>query len=193
MPSFEIELEICLGFSHCGGVYNDEYGDVELTDEEVDQLVTLMREEESSDIEDLELEERLPEIYKKLDDAYRELAYKAEEEHWLEEGYNHYECHNFEKADMIAYIKEKGEWNFEYNEEEFLDENGQPDEEAIFDAECEYLYEEALDDYLAGLDGEERYDFLRNKVGIDVDPQGCEYEIKIPEEIVKIAFPEPDK
>lgn len=32
---------------------------------------------------------------------------------------------------MIDYIKEKGEWEFEYDKEEFKDENGELDEEEI--------------------------------------------------------------
>lgn len=180
MALFDIELEICLGFSHSGGVYNEGYGEVELSDQEVDQIISVMKEKGTSDIEELGLKEVLPDIYRKLDDAYRELAYRAEEEHWLEEGYYHEECHQYKDSDMIDYLKEKNAWNFEYDEEEYKDENGQLDEDALIDAECEYLHEEALEDYLSSLDGEERYDFLRNKIGIVVDPEGCDYEIEIP-------------
>ena len=188
MPKFDIEVDICLGFSHSGGVYNEGYGEVELTDDEVNQLVKLMKEMNSSDIEEINLKEALPEIYHKLDEAYRQLAYKAEEEHWLDEGYYHIECRCFDDATMIDYIKSKDAWEFEYDEEEFKDENGEIDEEALFDAECDYLHEEALDNYLSSLSGEDRYDFLRNEVGISVDVEGCEYEIMIPEEIVKMAL-----
>ena len=169
MAKFDIEVEICLGFSHCGGVYHDGYGEVELSDQEVEQLVDLIKKRGTSDIEELELEEKLPEIYEKLDEAYKAVAYKAEEEHWLDEGYYHNEGHNYEDADMIDFLKEKNSWNFEFDEDEFTNENGELDEEALFDAECDYLHQLALDDYLAGLSGEERYDFLRNKVGIDVE------------------------
>lgn len=189
MPKFDIEVDICLGFSHSGGVYNDGYGEVELSDKEVDQLVNLMKEEGTSDIEELELQDVFPEIYRKLDEAYSAVAYKAEEEHWLDEGYYHLECHNYDTEDMITFLKEKDAWDFEYDEEEFKDENGEVDTEALFDAECDYLHEEALDNYLAGLHGEERYDFLRSKVGIDVDVFGCDYEIAIPSEIIALAFP----
>ena len=189
MAKFDIEVEICLGFSHCGVVYNDGCGEVELSDNEVEQLVTLMKEKGTSDIEELELEEKLPEIYGKLDEAYKAIAYKAEEEHWLDEGYYHNECHNYEEADMIDYLIEQGAWNFEYDEDEFKDEDGEIDDEALWEAQSEYLHEEALDNYLAGLHGEERYDFLRNKVGIDVDVFGCDYEIAIPSEIIALAFP----
>lgn len=190
MPRFDIELQICLGFSHCGVVYNTGYGEVELTEQEVEQLVNLMKEEDSRDIEELDLENKFPEIFKKLDEAYHSLAYDAEEEHWLEEGYYHTECHDYEDGDMIAFLKKKDAWDFEYDEEEFKDEDGKMDEEALFDAECDYLHEYALDHYLGSLHGEERLDFLREQVGISVEVFGCDYEVEIPEEIVKMAFPE---
>ena len=189
MPKFDIKLKICLGFSHCGGVYNTGYGEVELTDKEVEQLVNLMKEKGTSNVEELELQEALPEIFEKLNDAYSALAYKAEEEHWLDKGYYHEECHNYEDEDMIDFLKEKDAWSFEYDEEEFKDERGKLDEEALLDAECDFLHEEALNKYLYGLSGEERYDFLRNKIGIDVEVFGCDYEVEIPSEIIALAFP----
>ena len=193
MPTFDIESEICLGFSHSGGVYNSAYGEVELSDDEVNQLIVLMREKDSSDIEELNLEEELPEIYKKLDEAYRETAYTAEEEHWLEEGYYRNECHDFKDEDMIEFLKSKDAWHFEYDEEDVLDENGEIDQEALEDLEYDYLHQTAIDDYYYSVHGEERYDFLRNQMGIIVDPEGCDYEVKIPEAIVVLAFPEEDK
>ena len=115
MPKFDIEVEISLGFSHSGGVYNDGYGEVELTDEEVNQLVNLMKEKDTSDVEELDLKTVLPEIYQKLDEAYSTAANKAEEEHWLEDGYYHDECNNYDDADMINFLKEKDAWNFEFD------------------------------------------------------------------------------
>lgn len=192
METFEIELEICLGYTHCGGMYTGGYGTVELTDEEVDELVKLMKEKNSSDVEEIKLREVAPEIYRKLDDAYRQLAYKTEEEYWLEEGYGNYECHTYDVSDMIEYLKEKDAWNFEIDENEFKDEEGNLDEEALECAERDYL-SEAMDDYLYSLHGEERYDFLRNQVGISVDVDECEYEISIPSEIIDKAFPKSGK
>lgn len=189
MPLFNVDYEQCLGFSHSGQVYESGFSVVELTEEEVGQLITLMREKESSDIEELKLEEALPEVYKKLDTAYRKAAEDAEETHWLNEGYYHDECHNFEADDMIAYLKSKDAWDFEYDEEEFLGEDGKLDKEALADAETDYLYEEAMDNYLAGLDGDDRKDFLKNRVGIEVDLDCLSYQVGIPEEIIDLAFP----
>lgn len=68
--------------SHSGAVTEDGTGTVELSDEEVDTLVRLMQEMGTADVEELELEDRCPEIFEKLDDAYRGMAWRAEELHW---------------------------------------------------------------------------------------------------------------
>ena len=89
MPIFSIECEQSLGMTHFGGEVTAEgESTVDLTDEEVKLLVDLIREKDSTDVEELELEEKYPKLYGKLDDAYRDMAYRAEEMHWLWEGYN---------------------------------------------------------------------------------------------------------
>ena len=80
-------------------------------------------------------------------------------------------------------------WDFEYDEEEFKDGTGELDENVLYLAECDYLKEEGLDQYLSGLDGKERYDFLRNQLGIEIDDFGCKYNVEIPSAIKAIAFP----
>ena len=87
MALYSIESEQCLGMSHHGAVTVDGESAVELSDEEVDILVKLIKEKGSTDIGDLDLEDLYPDIYKKLDEAYYQMAYDAEEMHWLWEGY----------------------------------------------------------------------------------------------------------
>ena len=69
MPDFNIASEQSLGISHSGE--KTAYGEyvVNLTDEEVKVLVDLIRERKTSDVEELELENSHPEIYRKLDNA----------------------------------------------------------------------------------------------------------------------------
>ena len=75
MPIFNIFIERSLGFSHSGEVCVSGDGSVELTDEEVKQLIELIREKGGvTDVDELVLEERYPENYKKLDDACYEIA-----------------------------------------------------------------------------------------------------------------------
>ena len=80
---YSIETDVCLGMSHCGSVNAEGSGYVDLSDEEVKILVDLIREKGTTDVEEMELEELHPEIFEKLDDAYREVASDAEELHWL--------------------------------------------------------------------------------------------------------------
>lgn len=60
---------------------------LELTEEEVDSLVELIERKRTADMEELELEVPFPEVYAKLDNAYREAALDADEYHWLECGW----------------------------------------------------------------------------------------------------------
>lgn len=187
MPVFEVYVDQCMGFSHCGIISEDGCSEVELTDSEVETLVDLIRKNGTPDVEELKLSELFPDIYAKLDKACYEAACDAEETHWLEEGFYMPECRNFDDREMIEYLKEKNAFDFEYDKEEFLDEDGNLDEEALADAEVEFLHDEALESYMYSLDGKEKNDFLRDKVGIQVDLDYVNYTVSIPEEIVDMA------
>ena len=68
----------------------DEYVDcvVKLTGKEVQQLVDFIIENDGeTDVEEIELEEELPEIYEKLDEACSDVAHKVFYNHWVVEGY----------------------------------------------------------------------------------------------------------
>ena len=69
MGTYDFDCSSFLGMSHCGSVTADGTGSVELTDDEVAALVALMKEKDSSDVEEIGLKEALPEIYEKLDAA----------------------------------------------------------------------------------------------------------------------------
>ena len=59
MLTFSTDTEISLGISHSGEVTADGTGTVELTDEEVQQLIDLIRENGGeTNVEILELEEK---------------------------------------------------------------------------------------------------------------------------------------
>ena len=75
MALYSIENDTCLGISHSGAVNVESEGYVELSDEEVVKIVELIRKEGTTDIEELRLEELYPDIYKKLRDAYYDMAY----------------------------------------------------------------------------------------------------------------------
>ena len=74
MALYSIESEQCLGMSHSGAVTVNGESAVELSDEEVDILVKLIKENKSTDVQDLDLEHLHPDIYEKLDEAYCQMA-----------------------------------------------------------------------------------------------------------------------
>ena len=80
-------------------------GYVELSDEEVAKIVDLIRQKGTTDIEGLELEEKYPDIYEKLREAYHDMAYNAEELHWLWEGYDN-GYFEYDTYDLMAYCEE---------------------------------------------------------------------------------------
>ena len=80
---FDIENGICLGISHSGAVMTEGAGILELDDNEVSLLINIIKEKKTSDVDELGIEESHPDLYEKLRQAYYDMAYKAEELHWL--------------------------------------------------------------------------------------------------------------
>lgn len=180
MPEFTIFKDVCLGFTCWGGAVGTcGEATLDLTDEELDALVALIEEKGTADVEALDLEEALPEVYAKLDDACLEAARNAEEDHWLEYGWENPDCFHPEDA-MEKAEKEHG-YKFEYKEEDFLDEEGKLDEDALEEAKMDHFCEWATD-YKDSLDGEKKREFMRLFVDVDVD--SVDYEVEIPEDIL---------
>lgn len=89
MKRFDFTIEICLGL-HCNGVgeYAEGKGSVALEDDQVEQLVALIKENGGlTDVEKLGLKENCPEIFKALDYASYDAASYANYKHWLIEGH----------------------------------------------------------------------------------------------------------
>ena len=87
MSLYSIESEKVSAMSHVGEVTIDGERAVELSDDEVDILVKLIKGKGSADIRELDIENLCPAIYEKLNNAYRDKAYKAEEIRRLWDGY----------------------------------------------------------------------------------------------------------
>ena len=133
MALYSIESEQCLGMSHHGAVTVNGESAVELSDEEVDILVKLIKEKGTTDVEELDLENLYPDIYEKLDDAYRDMAYNAEELHWLWEGYNN-GYFEYDTVELMNYCERELGFKFEYDEKDYylddpedLEEGEEPD------------------------------------------------------------------
>lgn len=193
MALYSIESEQCLGMSHHGAVTVDGESVVELSDEEVDILVKLIKEKGSTDIGDLDLEDLYPEIYKKLDEAYYKMAYDAEEMHWLWEGYyNGY--YEYDDDELMDYCEKNLGFSYEFKPEEYFDEDDleyykeDPEsyEDEIEEAKND-AFSEWLDDYVSGLDDDEARDFFYEHMDADLNMDDVEYTVGIPQAIINKA------
>ena len=188
MGTYDFDCSSFLGMSHCGSVTADGTGTVELTDEEAAALVALMKEKDSSDVEEIGLKETLPEIYEKLDAAFHEAAFNAEKDHWMWEGY-HNRYFEYDTEELMEYCEENCGFDFGYDDMDYLNEDGGLDVDAVMEAK-EEAFEEWLEEYLIELDTEERHRFFEEQMHaeLDCDEMGCEYEIEIPQAIIDMAF-----
>ena len=193
MALYSIESEQFLGMSHTGEVTVNGESAVELSDEEVDILVKLIKENDSTDVEELDLENLYPDIYSKLDEAYHDMAYKAEEIHWLREGYdNHY--FEYDEDELMDYCEKNLGFSFEFKPEEYFDEDELEDYKESPDSYEDEIYEEKnrvfsewLDAYVEGLSDDEARSFFYDHMDADLDMDNVDYTVEIPAPIIKKA------
>ena len=193
MALYSIESEQFLGMSHTGEVTVNGESAVELSDEEVDILVKLIKENNSTDVEELDLENLHPDIYSKLDEAYHDMAYKAEEIHWLREGYdNHY--FEYDEDKLMDYCEKNLGFSFEFKPEEYFDEDELEDYKESPDSYEDEIYEEKnrvfsewLDDYVESLSDDEARSFFYDHMDADLDMDNVDYTVEIPAPIIKKA------
>ena len=187
MALYDIECEQFLGMSHSGAVTEDGTGTVELSDEEVDTLVRLMQEMGTADVEELELEDRCPEIFEKLDDAYRGMAWRAEELHWLWYGY-YEDCYEYDKKELKEYCRQNCGIVFEYDEKDFMDDDdGMIDEESLEEEEDD-AFRDWLIAYIEGLEHDQAVDFFYDHLNAELEGEVGDYTVEIPSAIVDLAF-----
>jgi len=200
MPVFKIELEISLGFSHSGEVCASGEGEVELTDTEVQQLVNLIRENDGeTDVEELGLKETYPEIYEKLDDVCGDIAYHAEYNHWVIEGFEN-DWSEVDNDEAIFRCEEKYGFEYIFDREKFLEDHPEYeaddveseddiDEDDLLDAKTDAFFE-WVDEYRGTLDEEAEVSFLSDVFEIEPEVDGVYHEVVIPEAIVEMAMGE---
>ena len=194
MALYSIESEQSLGMSHHGAVTVNGESAVELSDEEVDILVKLIQEKHSTDVGDLDLETLHPDIYKKLDEAYSDMAYRAEEIHWLWEGYNN-GYFEYDSDELMNYCESELGFEFEYDVKDYylddpedLEEGEEPEiDEDMLEEYKWNAFSEWLDDYLSDLSDDEARDFFYNHMDADLNMDGVEYTVGIPEAIIAKA------
>ena len=85
---FETSVEVTGVF----GAYAHAQGEIELSDDEIDVLIRLMRKDKTTmDYRKLSLEEEDPELYEKIDNAYHDAAYEAEGHYSINYGIEEHE------------------------------------------------------------------------------------------------------
>lgn len=187
MAKFDFCCVNNLGFSHCGMMAAEGHGTVEFSDEEVAILIKLIRDKGTTDVVALGLKTTYPEIFKKLNKAYRETAREATIDHWYMEGFydGYYE---YDEEELMYYCSETYNFVFEYNEEDYLDENGEFDEDTFYD-DRSAAFNDWLEVFVESLNCQERIKFLREHMNADVDLSNLEldYITGIPQGIVKLA------
>ena len=209
MAFFYIKCDLCLGFSHCGSEYAYGESRIELSDEEVNILTELIREKGTTDVDELDLASSHPDLYGKLDDAYRETACLAVEAHWLREGvalgeYSYDEDlmeyfkgggDTFSRKDEDKHPKDDeedhskedgmvlGDEDDDFEEDEALDEEDEFDEDEMWE------FEEWLNEIAESMSNEELVSFFRkhSNANVDVDEDDVDYTIAIPEAIIKMV------
>ena len=184
MKEFKITVEVCLGY-HCSGrgEYATGDGSVMLKDEQVRQLVSLIRENGGeTDIEKPGLTEKFPSLYEDLVSAYREAAGEACYRHWLIYGF---ENGFLEEPDgLMEALEEAG--LFKYEPASSGDEDEKEDDE---DAKND-VFNEWLGSYFDSLSEDEQVKFVEtyyddledtNDIGV------YDFTVEIPREIVDMA------
>ena len=175
-----------MGMSHSGSVTADGVGTVNLTEGEVSRLVDLIRQKDTADVDALDLANVCPEIYEKLDDAYRDLAYSIAERHWLWEGF-YSGAFEYDPYELMEYCEES--CGFEYMSlEEYLEQNEDADEDGYDEEKCDEFFE-WLDDYLRSLDESDAVTFFYEHMNasLDIETEFLVYTVAIPQEIVMMA------
>ena len=88
----------------------------------------------------------------------------------------------------MNYCSETYDFAFEYNEEDYLDEEGELDEDALFDDKYD-AFVEWLEPFVESLNTQERIKFLSEHMNAEVDLSDLEldYMVDIPQGIVALA------
>ena len=191
MAKYLIDAEVCMGCNCMGaGVYSDGSALIEISDEEVAQMVALMQQHNSSKVKAIGLAEAMPELYKRLEDAYHDAAYRANALHWLDTALFEGE---FDEMGLIEYCEQN--CGYEYTKS--------ADEDDLYEEEEEYdEYEDELDDdkredfhawlavYLERADLSTLHTIYLDYLGFDecvFDLEEDAYSVEIPQEIIKKA------
>lgn len=178
-------------------IYSDESTtgevEVELSDKEVEDIIKLIHETDTTDVESMELEEHLPEVYKKLEDACSSAAIRAAYTECLKDGYynNFYE---YNTRDVMHYCECNCGYEFKIDNSKYS--GAEPDEiyDLIEDDKLED-FSNWLKNYINSSSDIEVIKLIEKQMGGSAELQGdeTEYDIELPPAIIEMAELRQDK
>lgn len=183
---FKIESESFLGMGHCGSVSAEGTGFVELDENEVSQLVDLIREKNTTDVEELGLQKLYPAVYEKLAEAYGDVAHDATLRYWLWDGYCCGDAYDYDYDELKSYCKWNCGFDFEYDEDDYRDDDGSVDKRAIEEAEDE-AFNSWFEDFFNQMDVYEAKYFFEEHLNAEIYVDDVDFEVKIPEGVIEMA------
>lgn len=182
MKLYEFNVRVFLASPYSGcNEYTAVNGTIYLDDEQVRQLVAIVRENGGeTNAEKLGLQEKHPSVYSFLDRAFRKAASEASHRHWLI--YSFKNGFLIEPDDLMETLKDAGLFRYEPNISGINENNGDTKGDT---------FRAWLGTYFDSLDEDERAEFIETYYeGVDGEPGGYDYIIEIPQEIAKIALAE---
>ena len=114
------ELHFELPFSD--GAFDEYISKIEISEDEKDAVLSLMGDEFSMELEDMELEQSNPELFAKLKDIYAKMAREAEEKQWLWIGFRD-GAFEYDVDLLMEHCQANCGFVFEGTQEDFEDED----------------------------------------------------------------------
>ena len=138
------------------------------------------------DVEELNIENTHPDLYKKLEKAHYNMKFMA----WVEEGINSGGIVPNEDEDLMEWCKQNA--GFAYDPHKRAAAEDDYDEEELEETDMERFqfdewFSEWLSDYLKTLDNDQTFDFFCNHLSSHVDLSLSDVKVKIPCEILEMA------
>ena len=180
-----VDEDLCLGYSHCGSVCANAYGEFEMADADVETLVALIREKGTTDINELGIEQSHPTIYDLLEKEIYKIYQIAVTAHFIREEIDDY----FEYDDgVIDYCVQKYGFNpdEECEDEEYEDEEYE-DEEEEYEAKLHSRFVNWISFYASTLSDKELVDFNSDTINIAINFNAYDFELEIPRQIIDLA------
>lgn len=146
-------------------------GFLELSDDEVSQIVALLKKHEGKQDDALaDMQSLMPSVYTRMDDAFRSIALDAEERFWL---YRFFDDHQYDVSmtELLAYCQDNCGFAADSS-----------DEQAVMD-----LFASWLDKFAHALPYDDFRIFAHQQLHLGVDLSNVQYDIEIPVEVVIMA------